>query len=311
MKIAVMGAGAIGCFAGGLLARAGHDVTLIGRQNHVSVIRRDGLRFESASFDEFIQVDACTDASGVADAELILFCVKSTDTEEAAASMKPYVSEDAVIVTLQNGVDNAGRVRAIVNREVLAAVVYVGSAMQGAGHVRHHGGGDLIVEPGQSSARLAQILSAADISTTISANVRGALWEKLMLNCAYNAVSALVQVPFGELCRRGGTSVGSAMRDIVAECIAVASADGVNVSCDVDGTVARIMATIPAGQYSSTAHDIAANRPSEIEHLNGHIVRRGAALGIATPVNHLLLMMVRVVGSPLASDRKLAAPALA
>ncbi|MEM5369689.1 ketopantoate reductase family protein [Paraburkholderia azotifigens] len=298
MKIAVMGAGAIGCFAGGLLARAGHDVTLVGRQNHVSAIRRDGLRFESAAFDEFIQVDACTDASGIAGAELILFCVKSTDTEEAAAAIKPCVSPSAVIVTLQNGVDNAERVRSIISCEVLAAAVYVGSEMPGAGHIRHNGGGDLIVEPGQASDRLARVLSAAGIATTISANVRGALWEKLMLNCAYNAVSALVQLPFGELCRRGGAAVASAMRDIVAECIAVASADGVNMSRNVDETVARIMATIPAGQYSSTARDVATNRPSEVDHLNGHIVRRGAALGVATPVNHLLLMMVRVIGKP-------------
>lgn len=307
MKVAVMGAGAVGCFYGGMLARAGHEVTLIGRQNHVASIRRDGLRLESLSFDEFIEITACTDASGVVSADAILLCVKSPDTEAAVLAMKPYLSESAVIVTLQNGVDNAERVRALVECEVLAAVVYVGSEMGGPGHVRHHGRGELIIEPGTPSERLARILNDAGISTSVSANVRGALWEKLVLNCAYNAISALVQLPFGELCQRGGTAVNRAMRDIVAECIAVASADGVNISRDVDETVARIMATIPAGQYSSTAHDVATHRPSEIDHLNGHIAGRGVALGIATPVNHLLMMMVRVLDNQRADKHSLKA----
>ncbi|MBN3761738.1 2-dehydropantoate 2-reductase [Burkholderia sp. Ac-20365] len=305
MKFAVMGAGAVGCFYGGMLARAGHDVTLIGRPNHVSAISRDGLRFEAASFDEFIEVTACTDASGVAGADVVLLCVKSPDTEAAVAAMRPYLPESAVIVTLQNGVDNAERVRAKIGCEVLAAVVYVGCEMYATGHVRHHGRGELIIEPGQSSDRLAHVLNEAGISTAISANVRGALWEKLVLNCAYNAISALVQLPFGELCQRGGTAVAPAMRDIVAECLAVASADGVDISGDVDSTVAKIMATIPAGQYSSTAHDIATRRPTEIDHLNGYIVRRGLALGVAAPVNHLLVMLVTVIDSQRTDDRSL------
>jgi 2-dehydropantoate 2-reductase len=295
MKVAVMGAGAVGCFYGGMLARAGHEVMLVGRPDHVCAIEQRGLRFESALFDESLAVSASTQAAGVTDAELVLFCVKSSDTETAAISMRPYLAKDAFVVTLQNGVDNAERMRDVIAQEVSSAVVYVACQMAGAGHVRHHGRGELIIETGDTSQRMAGILNHAGIRTDLSANVRGALWEKLILNCAYNAMSALVQLPFGELRRRGGDGVEKAMRDVVAECIAVAHAENVDVSGDVEGIVRTIMKTIPAGQYSSTAQDVSRGKRSEIEHLNGHIARRGAALGIPTPVNHLLLILVRVL----------------
>ncbi|MBT2793399.1 ketopantoate reductase family protein [Paraburkholderia strydomiana] len=295
MKVAVMGAGAVGCFYGGMLARAGHDVMLIGRPDHVRAIGREGLRLQTPFLDEAIAVAASTEASGVAGAELVLLCVKSSDTETAAAAMKPHLQDDALIVTLQNGVDNAERVRSVLTQEVCAAVVYVACEMAGPGHVRHHGRGELIVEPSDAAGRMSRVVNAAGIHMALSPNVRGALWEKLILNCAYNAISALVQLPLGELSRLGGASVETAMRDIVAECIAVGRADGVAMPDDADAMVQSIVSTIPAGQYSSTAQDVARNRRSEIDHLNGHIVRRGRALGIPTPVNHLLLMLVQVL----------------
>lgn len=296
MKVAVMGAGAVGCFCGGMLARAGNDVTLIGRADHVRAIERHGLRFESALFDDSLAVSAGTDAVGVAGASLVLLCVKSSDTEAATIAMRPYLAKDAVVVTLQNGVDNADRVREAIAQQVLSAVVYVACEMAGPGHVRHHGGGELILEAGDASQHVANVLTEAGIGTDVSGNVRVALWDKLILNCAYNAISALVQLPFGELCRLGGDDVEIAMRNIVAECVAVARAEGVKVSVDAAQTVRTIMKTIPPGQYSSTAQDLSRRKRSEIGHLNGYVARRGAALGIATPVNHLLVMLVGVLG---------------
>lgn len=290
-----MGAGAVGCFFGGMLARGGHEVVLIGRPHHVLAIERERLRLQTPLFDEAIPISASIEANAVTGAELVLFCVKSTDTETAAAAMKQHLLVDALVVTLQNGVDNAERVRNVVAQEVCAAAVYVACEMAGPGHVRHHGRCELVVEPSDAARRMARVANAAGIQTQLSQNVRGALWEKLVLNCAYNAISALVQLPLGELRRLGGTGVETAMRDIVAECIAVARADGVDMSDSVDTTVRSIMNTIPTGQYSSTAQDLARNRHSEIDHLNGHIVRRGLVLGIPTPVNHLLLLLIQVL----------------
>src|SRR5467141_4385573 len=106
MNIAVMGAGAVGCYYGGMLARAGHDVVLIGRPQHVEAIERHGLRLETQTFDEHVRVSASTEGSAVQDARLVLFCVKSTDTESGAAAIKPHLAPDALVLSLQNGVEN-------------------------------------------------------------------------------------------------------------------------------------------------------------------------------------------------------------
>ena len=297
LKVAVMGAGAVGCYYGGMLARAGHEVVLIARPQHVEAIARDGLRMETQTFDEQVRLAASTDPGAVRGAELVLFCVKSTDTESAGAQLRPYLPADALVLCLQNGVDNADRLRSVLPRHaVAAAVVYVASEMAGPGHVRHHGRGELVMEPvngpAMTSETVAQALIAAGIPTEISPNVRGALWVKLILNCAYNAVSAITQLPYGKTV--AGEGVKDVMRDIVAECLAVAQAEGVQLPGDVDAAVRKIAETMPS-QFSSTAQDLARGKRTEIDYLNGLIVRRGAALGVATPANRVLWALVKLL----------------
>ncbi len=294
-RIAVMGAGAVGCYYGGMLALAGHEVVLIGRASHVEAIRRDGLRLEAQGFDERVRLSASTELSALQGARLVLFCVKSTDTESAGAQMQPHLAPDAVLLTLQNGVDNADRLRAALpDHTVAATVVYVATEMAGPGHVKHHGRGELVIEPSPASEALARMFIAAGVPTEISPNVRGSLWAKLILNCAYNALSAIAQVPYGRLVQAEG--VDAVIRDVVAECVAVAQADGVELPGDIDAAVQRIVQTMPA-QYSSTAQDLARGKRSEIDYLNGFIVRRGEALGIATPVNRVLHALVKLLES--------------
>ncbi len=294
MKIAVMGAGAVGCYYGGMLARAGHEVVLIGRAQHVAAVRRDGLLLDTLSFRAHVPLQAATDAGAVAGAQLVLCCVKSTDTENAAAEMAPHLAADAIVLSLQNGVDNAERLQARLQREVLPAVVYVAAEMAGAGHVCHRGRGELVIGPSAASAELVSLFAAADVPVQISDNVAGALWAKLILNCAYNALSAITQLPYGRLVQ--GAGVEDVMRDVVQECLAVAQAEGVTVPDDIWESVQRIARSMPA-QLSSTAQDLARHKPSEIDYLNGHVLRRGAALGIATPVNRVLHTLVRLLES--------------
>ena len=127
--VAVLGAGAVGCYFGGLLARVGHDVVLVGRAAHVEAFRRDGLRFEAKTFDERVKVRADTEVAAVRGASLVLFCVKSTDTEAAAAQMAPHLDPGAIVVNLQNGVDNTERIQSRVANPVIPAVVYVATEM--------------------------------------------------------------------------------------------------------------------------------------------------------------------------------------
>jgi len=296
MDIAVLGAGAVGCFYGGMLARAGHRITLIGRPAHVQAIEANGLRMQTLSFDEPVPLAASTDASAVAGADLVLFAVKSTDTESAGEQLRAHLKPGALVLCLQNGVNNAERLRAVLpDALVAAAVVYVATEMAGPGHLQHHGRGELVMEPipadPSHSAAIAEAFTAAGVPTTLSDNVRGALWAKLILNCAYNALSALGRLPYGDLVQRPG--VLEVIRDVVAECKAVAMADGVNLPSDVDAIIQRIPETMPS-QHSSTAQDLARGKPSEIDFLNGHVVKRGDALGVPTPANRVLWTLVKL-----------------
>lgn len=293
LRIAVMGAGAVGCYFGALLARAGHAVTLIGRQAHVDAIRARGLRLQTATQDSHVPLAASTEASAVQGADVVLLCVKSTDTEATALQIRPHLAPGALVLTLQNGVDNDERARAVLGpgHPVAAAVVYVATAMAGPGHVRHFGRGELVIAPSPVSERLARELGEAGIPTQVADDVRGALWAKLVVNCAYNALSAIVQRPYGWLVQQDGAT--DVIADLVAECLAVARADGVHIPGDVAAAVRGIAQSMP-GQLSSTAQDLARGRPSEIAHLNGYVVQRGAALGVATPVNRALLVLVRM-----------------
>ena len=292
MKTAVMGAGAVGCYYGGMLARAGHEVILIGRQQHVEAVRRDGLFLDTNTFQAHVPMQADTAVSAMQGAKLVLCCVKSTDTESAATDMAPYLEPDAVVLSLQNGVDNAERLQAALGREVVPTVVYVATEMAGPGHVKHHGRGELVIGPSAASDRLAKLFADAGVPVQISDNVTGALWAKLIINCAYNALSAITQLPYGRLVQ--GAGVEQVMHDVVQECLAVARAAGIAVSGDIWEAVQRIAQTMP-GQLSSTAQDLARHKPSEIDHLNGYVVRKGEALGIATPVNRVLHATVRLL----------------
>ena len=291
MQVAVIGAGAVGCYYGGLLLRAGHDVTFIGRPTHVDAINAHGLLLDTQFFKGHLPAKAATDAAALASPDLVLFCVKSADTEEAGRSLSGCLLPETSVLSLQNGVDNPQRLRAVTGHPVIPVVVYVGSEMAGPGHVRHHGGGDLVIGAAPESEALAQTLVAAGIGTTIADDIEATLWSKLVINCAYNALSAVAGISYGPMLEVEGTSdvVASAVR----EAVLVARASGVTMPDDLLERILKIPTMMP-NQMSSTAQDIARGKPSEIDFLNGYVVRKGAELGIATPTNQALQVMVKL-----------------
>ena len=236
-RVAVVGAGAVGCFYGAMLARAGHRVTLIGRPAHVEAIRKRGLRFEGKEFDGYVRLDASTQADAVRGARLVLVCVKSSDSERAAAEIAPFLGPEAIVANLQNGVDNAERIHAVTGRPVIPAVVYVATEMAGPGHLKHHGRGELVI-------------GALDVAPVPRADLER------------------VQRWFGEA--------------------------GIKVA--ISDNVYRIAEWMPT-QYSSTAQDLQRGRPTEIDHLNGFVVRRGDALGVPVPANRVLYALVKLIES--------------
>ena len=292
MHVAVVGAGAVGCYFGGMLARAGLPVTLIGRPLHVEAVQKNGLRLETQSFDEQIALKASAEPNAVADADVVLFCVKSTDSLTTAQQIAPYLKPNAVLLSLQNGVENADMIRSVLTQQVIASVVYVATEMAGPGHLKHFGRGELVIAQSPASESIAAVFERASVPVECVADVRGAQWAKLIINCAYNALSAIAQKPYAALVEVAGVS--DLMAEVVDECLRVAVADGVTVSGDIHAATRRIAQTM-AGQYSSTAQDVARGKPNEIDYLNGYVVRRGREHGIATPINQTLLTLVKLV----------------
>jgi 2-dehydropantoate 2-reductase len=300
-RVAVVGAGAVGGYFGGMLARAGAHVTLIGRPGHVEVWKRDGLIVDSIHFHERIAVEASTDVAASEGAELVLFSVKSPDTEVTARQLAPHVSSDALIVSLQNGVDNVERIRAATGLDPIAAVVYVASSMPAPGHVKHAGRGDLVIGdlPGRSGpprdeavSRVSNWFETAGVPCRTSRHIDADLWTKLIVNAALNAISAVVQVPYGRIVETPESR--ETVRRLVNECVAVARADGVPMP-DVDFVEMVLRFAQDNGHvYSSTARDIARGTRTEIDALNGFVVRRGASLDVPTPANQSLVALVKL-----------------
>jgi len=283
-----------------MLSRAGHQVMLIGRTQHVEAIRQHGLLMDTTGFRAHVPVRASTEVGDIQGASLVLCCVKSSDTESAATMMAPFVRPDAIVLSLQNGIDNAQRLHAQLLRTVYPAVVYVAAEMMGPGHLKHHGRGELGVGPSAMSAQMREDFANAGVPVHVSDNVVGELWAKLILNCAYNAISAIAKLPYALVFEN--ESARDLMRSVVHECLAVAQLESITLPGDSWQGVERIAATMP-GQFSSTAQDLMRGRRSEIDHLNGYIVRKGISLAIDTPANQALYSIVKLLESAFAVDQ--------
>ncbi len=298
--VAVVGAGAVGCYFGAMLARSGIHVTLIGRQPHMEAIAHEGLLLKGLRLHERIPVAASTSIEkGVRSAGVVLFAVKTVDTETAAREMQPFLPPDAAVLSFQNGVDNVDRIYSAAGRRAIPAAVYVAAEMTAPGQVTHSARGDLVIghragwprQPGLEP--LAAMFEHADIPCRISDAIETELWTKMALNCAYNAISALTRARYGRMARF--EPVRGLLRRAIAETVAVARAEGVSVSEPALVEAALQLGEAAGRALSSTAQDIARGRRTEIDSLNGYVTRRGAALGIATPVSDTLYALVKLL----------------
>lgn len=315
-KVAVFGAGAVGCHFGAKLAEAGAPVTLIARPAHVDAIRSGGLLFESGGRQHRVPIAADTSPEPVSDADVVLFCVKTRDTAEGARTLLPLLKPGAIVVSMQNGVDNVPRMREA-GVDAIAAVVYVAASMPAPGHLLHSGRGDLVVGeygaatsgsaagasatgaaadgvPSARAAAVSALFERAGVRCKLVADARSELWTKLVMNCVFNAMSAVGRSRYGPLVERPDTR--AVARDLVDECVAVAKAEGVPLAdADTLYEAALKLGQAMAPATSSTEQDLSLGRPTEIDSLNGYVAARGEALGVATPVNRALAAMVRLL----------------
>jgi 2-dehydropantoate 2-reductase len=296
-RIAVVGAGAVGGYFGGLLARAGAAVIMIGRPAFVDAVKKNGLFLDTLQFQERVRVEASTEITAVHGAEVVFFCVKTTDNAATARAIAPLLSKGALVVSMQNGVDNVEQIRAAAAIDALPSVVYVAASVPEPGRVKHVGRGDLVVGPkNEKTERVAALFSRANVQCRISDNIEGELWTKLVWNCALNAVSALGHAKYGQIA--GSADAWKVVETVVYEVLAVAKAANIHPPGLEDPKAALVgalkIATQMAEALSSTAQDMNRGKRTEIDSLNGYVSRRGAELGVATPVNHALYALVKL-----------------
>jgi len=296
-RIAVVGAGAVGGYFGGMLARAGAPVVMVGRPAFVEAVKKNGLFLDTVQFQEAVRVEASTEINSIRAAELVLFCVKTTDNAATARAVAPLLAPDALVVSLQNGVDNVEQIREAAGIEALPAVVYVAASVPEPGRVKHVGRGDLVVGPRNAKTeRFAGLFERAHVPCRISENIVGELWTKLTWNCALNAVSALGKAKYGQIA--ASEDARKAVENIVKELLAVAHAANIQLPGLEDFTAAMSgalkIAAQMSGAFSSTAQDLNRGKLTEIDSLNGYIARRAAELGVPAPLNHALYTLVKL-----------------
>lgn len=296
--VAVIGAGAMGSLFGGYLAESGVRVTLIDTgQEHVDTINDEGLVIETPERNRRVVDVHATTAPGTVDSvDLLVVFVKSHDTGAAIADASPLI-DGTDVLTLQNGLGNPETLAEVVDEPaIIAGVTSHGSTLVGPGHVRHAGRGPTtlgryFVDNDREVERIADLLTDADIETTVTRDVPGAIWEKVLVNVGINAATALARVPNGALAdsEPGRRVLTSAIR----EAAVVAEAEGIQVRDDIVDHAVDV-AERTGENRSSMWQDVESRRRTEIEALNGEIVRRGRGHDIETPVNAVLTDLVRL-----------------
>jgi 2-dehydropantoate 2-reductase len=237
MKIAVYGSGGVGGYFGGRLAAAGAEVHLLARGAHLEALRRDGLTVRSPRGDLHVSLPATDDPSDIGPADFVLFCVKSFDTEPAAARCAPLIHEGTAVLSLQNGVDNEDKlVAALGASPVMGGVAYIFSTIESPGVIRHTGGpasiafGELDGSRSERASRLLGLCIEAGVEARISDHIRRDLWSKFAFICAQAGMTSAVRLPIGEI--RSTPESMQAFRAIAAEACMVAKAIGVRLPAD-------------------------------------------------------------------------------
>lgn len=291
MKIAVVGAGGIGGYYGALLHQTGHDVTFLARGPHLTAIRERGLRLESVLLPEPVNIPVrATDRSEeIGPADLVLFSVKSYDTEAAAPLLPALLANKTAVLTLQNGVDNVDRLGARVGRShILGGACYIFTAIASPGVITHTGGsrrvvlGELDGEHTPRAQAIRDAFAATGVPAELSPHILVAMWEKYLFITAQGGMTALTRLPIGVI--RESPATMEMYLDVASEVATVGRAHGVPLRDDERDRVRRAAEALDPSSYSSLYTDLVRGRRMELDALPGHVVRLGNRYRIPTPV---------------------------
>ncbi len=299
MRIAVLGSGGIGGYYGALLAKGGHDVAFIARGAHLEAMQRRGLTVRTPEGESTFPVTAVADTKSAGPVDLVLFCVKSYDTEAAARALRPLMGPDTSVLTFQNGIDNGDAIASVVGAEaVVAGAVYVALQLVGPGVILRTGGSGKVVLGelgGETTDRIQRIAGAfqrSGILPEVSSDIRRVLWGKFLFITGVGGITALARSGIGALLAspEGRTLLTASCAEIVA----VAEATGAPLHKDAVDSVIEQAATLPPQWRSSMARDLEDGRRLEVEALSGAVVRRGLAHRIPTPVHQTITVCLSV-----------------
>jgi len=302
MKIAIVGPGALGCLLAGLLkAKTKEEVWLIDRSpERARRIREDGIRIEGMS-SASCAIDISANPKEAGPCDLVFICVKSYSTDDACKDIKDLISGTTFILTLQNGIGNVQVLNDHFGPErVIAGVTNHGATLVGPGHVRHAGRGDTVI--GMYNRKVlgpvrdaANLLTKCGFETKISKDIDSVIWSKLIINIGINALAAVTRLKNGMLIKRDGAR--DIMRSSVQEAIDVVRRKRIKLIYDDPIQKVESVCKATAANVSSTLQDVMNSKRTEIDYINGVIVRQGKALGIPTPVNEALAGLIRTIES--------------
>lgn len=300
MKICFLGAGALGSAIGGSLAEAGADVTLVDAwREHVDAMNRGGLTLREGGADRNVAVRAAASADGVGPVDLVIVLVKSYHTREAMERARGLVGPATAVMSLQNGLGHEEILADVVGREhVLAGKTYKGGVLLGHGHViagvkgKETIIGELDGRVTERVARIADTFNRAGLAVTVSADIMATMWDKLLINVATGALAGITRLPYGGL--YAVPEVRTCALAAVAEGMAVARAAGVAISyAEPEGPWRKAAEGLPPEFKTSMLQSLEKGAPTEVDFINGAVVRWGAKHGVPTPVNQALVACVK------------------
>jgi len=307
LKIAVLGAGALGCAIGGMLAQAGNEVRLIARNRaHVEAINHGGLLMRVPEGERVVRAVAATGALGLGPVDLVLVLVKSFHTHEAMASALELVGPQTVVLSLQNGLGHEDILAGLVGREhVLAGKTYVGGVLLAPGRIiagvagKETLIGELDGRVSDRARRIAATFGHAGLATRVSDNIMGTMWDKLLINVATGAVSGITRLPYGPLYRI--PEIATTAIAAVQEAMDVAVASGVRLSVGHPREAwDKASAGLPGDFKTSMLQSLEKGSITEIDFINGAVVRWGQRCGVPTPVNQTLVACIKGIERTLA-----------
>ncbi len=309
MKITIIGPGAIGCLLSAFLSKGKEEIWLLDKNaQRAKEIRQEGIKVEGISGNWRVKVNAASSADEIGPSDLIIITVKSYDTKDALKNIKPLLKEAALVLTLQNGIGNTEMISEVAGQDrTLGGITNLGATLLGAGHVRHAGKGETVVGrmDGKIPVELREIrevFNKAGLETRVSKDIKSLLWSKLVINVGINALTAITRLNNGRLIEF--EPARKILEEAVNEAIKVAKKKRIKLIYDDPLSKVEAVCEATAQNVSSMLQDVLRSRRTEIDFINGVIVRHAQTLGISTPVNAVLTNLVKAIESSYALQLK-------